>query len=173
LHKPHDTASGIIPAGGFYCKLELAPEKTRLIFFGRFAQDDMMAALGKKPETFVFLGFEHVCGRDRTGKFTLVRIPSQKSCRKFLDRLRAWLKKHEHWKVTDQQVHLRSALRNFYQYFALHHCQEKLEWVLHEVQLMWVRRLRQRSQRHRMHWSYLKTCAWFKLPEPATIHHTV
>ncbi|MEM3486235.1 MAG: group II intron reverse transcriptase/maturase, partial [Candidatus Methanomethyliaceae archaeon] len=53
--------------------LELAPEKTRLIAFGRFARMDK-AARGEKPETFVFLGFKHVCGTDTKGKFALIRI---------------------------------------------------------------------------------------------------
>ena len=46
--------------------LELAPEKTRLIEFGRFcAQRRKERGLGK-PETFRFLGFTHICGKRRT-----------------------------------------------------------------------------------------------------------
>ena len=41
-----------------------------------------------RPETFEFLGFKHVCGVDRAGRFALIRIPSVKSCRKFLGRTR-------------------------------------------------------------------------------------
>jgi hypothetical protein len=41
-----------------------------------------------RPETFEFLGFKHVCGVDRRGRFALIRIPSTKSCRKFLARTR-------------------------------------------------------------------------------------
>jgi RNA-directed DNA polymerase len=41
--------------------LELAPEKTRLIEFGRFAvRNRDRRGLGK-PETFRFLGFAHIC----------------------------------------------------------------------------------------------------------------
>lgn len=152
--------------------LELAPEKTRLLLFGRFAVG-RKAEYGEKPETFEFLGFKHVCGHHRTGKFTLVRIPSQKSCRKFLDRVHAWLKGHSHWRRRDQQVQLRARLWGFYQYFALHHCSRKLEWVRHEVQLMWIRTLRRRSQRHRLFWCYLKSRAWFELPYPLMLHASV
>jgi len=43
--------------------LELHPEKTRLIRFGRFARRDSRRFDGKrKPETFNFLGFTHACG---------------------------------------------------------------------------------------------------------------
>jgi len=152
--------------------LELKPEKTRLLLFGRFAQQ-RAAAFGEKPGTFQFLGFKHVCGVDRRGKFAVVRIPAHDSCREFLDRTHAWLKRHMHSSRRDQQAHLTTMLRGFYQYFALHHCERKLDWVLHEVQLQWIRTLRRRSQRHRLFWSYLKSRSWFELPYPKTLHPTV
>jgi RNA-directed DNA polymerase len=145
--------------------LELAEEKTRLLLFGRFAAE-RRAQTGRRPETFEFLGFKHVCGTDRHGRFAVIRIPSVKSCRKFLARTHEWLVRHMHWTRRDQQRHLADRLRGFYQYFRLNHCQEKLDWVRHEVQLQWRRTLRQQSQRHRLHWSYLATREWFKLPLP-------
>ena len=42
--------------------LELHPEKTRLIEFGRFAQSQSAKRGEGKPETFTFLGFTHYCG---------------------------------------------------------------------------------------------------------------
>ena len=80
-----------------------------------------------------------------------------------------------HWKRRDQQRHLREMIRGFYQYFRLHHCQEKLDWIRREVQLQWRRTLRQQSQRHRLHWSYLASREWFKLPLPPrhSLHPTV
>ena len=152
--------------------LELKPEKTRLLLFGRFARE-RAAAFGERPSTFEFLGFKHVCGVDRRGKFTLVRVPSRQSCREFLDRTHEWLKKHMHWKRRDQRAYLAAMLRGFYQYFALYHCTEKLGLVLHEVQLQWIRTLRRRSQRHRLFWCYLKSRSWFELPYPKTLHPTV
>lgn len=151
--------------------LELAEEKTRLLFFGRFAAE-RCARFGRKPGTFEFLGFKHVCGTGRDGRFAVIRIPSVKSCRKFLARTHEWLVRHMHWKRRDQQHHLSEMLRGFYQYFRLHHCQKKLDWVRYEVQLQWRRVLRQQSQRSRPHWSYLATQAWFKLPLPPrrTLH---
>lgn len=145
--------------------LELAEEKTRLLLFGRFAAE-RRANYGQRPETFEFLGFKHVCGTDRGGRFAVIRLPSMKSGRKFLARVHEWLVRHMHWKRRDQQRHLQTMLHGFYQYFGLHHCQKKLQWILHEVQLQWRRTLRHQSQRHRLHWSYLTSRAWFKLPLP-------
>ena len=45
--------------------LELHPEKTRMIEFGRFAESHRKRRGEGKPETFDFLGFTHMCGRTR------------------------------------------------------------------------------------------------------------
>jgi len=42
--------------------LELAAEKTRLIEFGRYADERRKRDGQGKPETFDFLGFTHICG---------------------------------------------------------------------------------------------------------------
>jgi group II intron reverse transcriptase/maturase len=153
-------------------RLELAEEKTRRLVFGRFAKE-RLAQEGRKPEAFEFLGFKHVCGMDRKGKFSVVRIPSQRSCRKFLDRTRSWLGEHMHWKVRDQRKRLSRMLAGFYQYFALPHCTSKLYWVQGEVLRQWHRVLRRRSQRSKTHWSYLRMKDWFTLPTPVSLHANV
>jgi len=43
--------------------LELHPDKTRLIEFGRFAVQDRKRRGEDRPETFNFLGFTHICGQ--------------------------------------------------------------------------------------------------------------
>lgn len=150
--------------------LELAEEKTRLMRFGRFVRADL-AKTGDKPDTFDFLGFKHVCGVDRGGKFALVRLPCIKSCRKFLAKTKEWLKRNRHWKRRDQQRQLTAMLRGFYQYFGLHHCKRKLDLIRREVQLQWIRTLRRQSQRHRLYWSYLKSRSWFELPQAGSTRH--
>jgi RNA-directed DNA polymerase len=152
--------------------LALADDKTRMLLFGRFAAD-RKAEYDERPEMFDFLGFTHVCGTDRRGKFAVVRLPSRKSCRKFLARTKEWLSDHRHWKRRDQQRQLTTMLRGFFQYFGLHHCKRRLDAVRHEVQLQWIRVLRRRSQRHRLFWSYLTNSAWFELPYAETRHATV
>ena len=61
--------------------LELHPEKTRLIEFGRFAAERRQARGLRKPETFEFLGFTHICAKDRHGRFKLRRVTSKKKMR--------------------------------------------------------------------------------------------
>lgn len=152
--------------------LELSQEKTRMILFGRFAAEEK-ARYGERPETFDFLGFTHVCGKDRNGRFAVIRIPCRKSLRKFLDRVHDWLVTHRHWKRRDQQKYLTMMLNGFYQYFGLIHCERKLNWVRVEVQRQWLRALRRRGQRHWVYWSYVRRCAWFDLPYPKAYHPAV
>jgi RNA-directed DNA polymerase len=152
--------------------LELAEDKTRLLLFGRFAAA-MRGRRGLRPETFEFLGFKHVCGVDRRGRFALIRIPSTKSCRKFLARTREWLLAHRHWKRREQQHYLTVMLRGFYQYFALHHCERKLSWIRYEILRQWKHALQRRGQRRRLSWERLGNGSWFELPFARNMHPTV
>ena len=59
--------------------LELHPDKTRLMEFGRFAADRRKRRGDGKPETFDFLGFTHICGKSRKGgRFTIRRHTMRK-----------------------------------------------------------------------------------------------
>src|ERR1700730_5735475 len=63
--------------------LTLHPEKTRLVDFGRYAEEHAKRQ-GKRPATFDFLGFTPICARSRRGKFmgnmrTSSRRPSMPS----------------------------------------------------------------------------------------------
>lgn len=129
---------------GRLCKfgLRVAPEKTRRIWFGRFAKA-YLAKYGKKPHEFVFLGFRHICGVDRNGKLMVVRLPSQAALRRFRDRVKTWLWAHMHWKVRHQQKRLASMLRGFYAYFALPNCSSKLLGV-HNDAMRWIRQIHQK-----------------------------
>src|SRR5437868_14337987 len=66
--------------------LTLHPEKTRLIEFGRFAEERRRRGGLGKPETFNFLGFTFICSKTRAGKFQIKRKTRR-------DRMRAKLKK--------------------------------------------------------------------------------
>jgi RNA-directed DNA polymerase len=150
-------------------ELSLAPEKTRMILFGRFARE-RAESYGGQPGTFEFLGFKHVCGVDAKGKFAVIRIPSESSCRKFLDTTYEWLIRHRHWRRRDQQRHLSTQLKGFYQYFALNRCVPKLERVKHHVEKQWRHAIKRQSQRHYVFWSYLRSRSWFELPQPKVLH---
>src|SRR5207237_4602229 len=53
--------------------LQLHADKTRIVEFGRFAEQNRRQRREGKPETFNFLGFTHIYGRNRMGHFTVLR----------------------------------------------------------------------------------------------------
>ena len=60
--------------------LELHPEKTRLMEFGRYAAENRKRRGEGKPESFDFLGFTHTCDKTRNGKFIVLRQTMRNGC---------------------------------------------------------------------------------------------
>jgi hypothetical protein len=90
--------------------LTLHPEKTRLIEFGRYAMGNAKKQ-EKKPETFAFLGFMHICARIRRGKFTVHVKTLAKRFRRGLQATADWCQQHRHDPVSEQQKMLNAKLR--------------------------------------------------------------
>src|SRR5512141_3366281 len=51
--------------------LELHPDKTRRIEFGRFAEENRKRRGEGKPDTFDSLGFTHISGKNSLGRFAV------------------------------------------------------------------------------------------------------
>jgi len=58
---------------------------------------------GKRPETFDFLGFTHLCARNRKGKFAVHVRTIAKRLRRGLKAIADWCKQHRHEPVSEQQ----------------------------------------------------------------------
>ena len=80
--------------------LELHPEKTRLIEFGKDAAHNRRRRGERRPETFVFLGLTHYCRTTRTGNFGLGRKPAPKRVRRTLKAIKNALR----WRMHDDPV---------------------------------------------------------------------
>src|SRR5450432_1402924 len=76
--------------------LELHPDKTRLIEFGRFAARDRARRGDRRPETFTFLGLTHICAEDRHGRFKLKRVTSKKKMRAKLKSVKTEMRRRMH-----------------------------------------------------------------------------
>ena len=76
--------------------LELHPDKTRLIEFGRYAARNRAARGDGKPETFDFLGFTHICGKTKNGQFWLRRKTISKRMRAKLTEVKDQIKQRRH-----------------------------------------------------------------------------
>ena len=133
--------------------LELHPEKTRLIEFGRFATENRKKRGEGKPETFHFLGFTHICGTNyRTGKFTIHRKTIGRRMAAKLKDIRAQLFKRMHARVPGTVKWLQQVVRGYFQYHAIPGNSARLEAFRSEVARSWIQALRRRSQRYRMSW---------------------
>ena len=133
--------------------LELHPEKTRLIEFGRYAAERREKRGEGKPETFNFLGFTHICGTShQTGYFTVHRRTIGKRMAAKLKDIRAKLRErmHEAPKMTGKW--LGQVVRGYFQYHAIPGNWARLEAFRNGVQRMWFQTLRRRSQRSRLTW---------------------
>jgi RNA-directed DNA polymerase len=149
--------------------LELNEDKTRLIRFGRFAASNRAARGEGKPEAFTFLGFQHMCGKNRLGRFEVRRITDGKRRRKKLQELKQELRRRMHMPIAMVGEWLRSVLRGYYQYHAVPGNLAILSRFRHQVVRLWYRTLCQRSQR-RPTWQKLSPVFDHWLPIPHVVH---
>ena len=133
--------------------LELHPEKTRLIEFGRYATERRAKRGEGKPETFNFLGFTHICGTShKTGYFTVRRKTIGKRMAAKLKEIHAELRRRMHETIRGTLEWLQTVVRGYFVYHAIPGNEERLKAFLHEVRRSWLRMLRRRSQRTRWTW---------------------
>jgi RNA-directed DNA polymerase len=150
--------------------LELHPEKTRLIEFGRFAARDRKARGLGKPETFEFLGLTHMCVNKRTGWFVLRRVTSKKRMRAKLSEVKTELNRRRHLPIPDQGRWLASVIRGHCNYYAVPGNSDAINAFRDQATRHWCSALRRRSQRHRLDWERMHRLAQRWLP-PAHVTH--
>ena len=150
--------------------LELHPDKTRVLRFGRYAREQA-ARDGRKPETFDFLGFTHISGRNRDGRFQLKRKTSREKRGAKLAALRKQMRWRMHHPVKRQWAWLQSVLRGHFRYYAVPTNYGALAGFRRGVRDAWHRALQRRSQRAR--WSVEKLLRFDErhpLPVPKILH---
>ncbi len=150
-------------------KLELHPDKTRLIRFGRFAVQQCRECGMGKPETFDFLGFTHCCGRNGGG-FTIVRLTIKKRMRATLAAIRATLMRRRHEPVPVVGRWLGRVMNGYFNYHAVPGNMHRLSGFLSEVCRAWRHALLRRSQRHRLPWTRFNRLVRKYLPPCRIVH---
>lgn len=150
--------------------LELHPDKTRLIEFGRHAVRRRAARGVGKPETFDFLGFTHVCGKTRTGRFWLKRLTISKRMRAKLREVNDQLKRRRHQPVPEQGRWLGSVVRGHLAYYAVPGNTDAVAAFRTQVTRHWYKALKRRSQRTRLNWTRMNRIATRWLPPARVIH---
>lgn len=150
--------------------LELHPDKTRLIEFGRFAATNRQARGVGKPETFDFLGFTHICARMRDGRFWVRRITISKRMRAKLREVKDQLKRRRHQPVPEQGRWLASVVRGYRAYYAVPGNRAAVATFRTQVTKLWHEALERRSQRTRINWARMNRLATRWLPPARVVH---
>ena len=158
--------------GGRFAKfgLDLHPDKTRLIEFGRLAATRRKRRGLGKPETFDFLGFTHICARSAKGRFWVKRITISKPMRAKLKQVKDQLTRRMHQPVPEQGRWLASVVRGHMAYYAVPGNIRAVEAFLDQVTRHWHKTLRRRSQKTRINWERMDRIAKRWLPRPRTMH---
>ena len=150
--------------------LELHPQKTRLIEFGRYAASNRVARGEGKPETFDFLGFTHICGKTGAGRFQLRRQTIRKRLRAKLQAVSAELRHRMHQPIPQQGAWLRSVVQGYLNYHAVPTNSFVVKSFRTQVIRLWFRTLQRRSQKARLTWPVMAARAKRWLPAARITH---
>lgn len=148
--------------------LNLHPKKTRLIEFGRGSATRRERDGQGKCETFDFLGFTHVCGKTRAGRFALKRITMATRMSRTLAAIKEQLERRRHDSVGKTGRWLTSVVLGWQIYHSVPDNYHRLEQFDEAVAKLWRRQLQRRSQRGQSRWPWprMRRLALKYLPRP-------
>jgi len=145
--------------------LEVAPEKTRSIEFGRFAREDAIKR-GQKPKQFTFLGFRHYCGKTRRGYFKVKRRTSRKKFGQSINDFAAWARGAS--RVLKKGEMLRRAkirVEGHLNYYAITDNSERCTAYRYHVTRILFKWLNRKSQRRSYTWQgFQQALEWVGWP---------
>ena len=150
--------------------LALHPDKTRLFEFGPFADRNRRGRGQGKPETFNFLGFTHICGQTRSGRFTVLRQTVRRRLLAKLQEVKTELRRRMHLPIPEQGAYVRSVVGGHLRYFGVPMNGPAIRLFRQEVGRLWHRVLSRRSQTSCLPWRRMTRYITRWLP-PARICH--
>jgi group II intron reverse transcriptase/maturase len=150
--------------------LELHPDKTRRIEFGRFAEQDRKKRGEGKPETFDFLGLTHISGKDRNGNFAVKRHTIGKRMRGKLAEIKQQLRQRMHEPVVVTGKWLKSAVQGYFNYHAVPGNTDILRVFRCRVTRLWRQVLIRRGQRGYLNWARMRRIEERWIPVPRVLH---
>jgi RNA-directed DNA polymerase len=152
-------------------RLEVHPEKTRLLEFGPYAAENRRRRGLGKPATFSFLGFTHICGKKRSnGRFTVLRQTIRKRLHAKLQEVKTELRRRMHHPIREQGAWLRSVVSGHVRYYGVPTNTTALCTFRWQVGRLWLRTLRRRSQHHRLPWARMQQLIDHWLPVARVCH---
>ena len=150
--------------------LELHPQKTRLIYYGK-----PKSGSEPKPGSFDFLGFTHFWGKSVKGNWVVKRKTASKKFREKLKKMNEWCRKNRHMPVKEQQEKLTLKLKGHYGYYGITGNMRGLQRYLNEVRRIWKKWLNRRSWKgKRLNWERFQQMLDEHLPlPPARVVHSI
>lgn len=148
--------------------LKLAQDKTRVIEFGRFAQENRSRQEERKPQTFNFLGFTHYCSQTRDGRFQL-RIKTERSrFNKASILLNKWLKAaRNNLKTKLIWEKIKSKLIGHYNYYGVSGNFESINSYYHKTRRLVFKWMNRRNRKRRFNWEgFGKYLLLYPFPKP-------
>ena len=150
--------------------LQLHPEKPRLIEFGRYAAERRRQRGEGKPETSTFR-IHALLRTTRKGTFTIKRKSIAKRLRAKLQEIKQQLKFRMHSKVSEVGSWLRSVVRGWLNYHAVPGNINCLDEFCTQVERLWLRILRRRSEKGRAWtWTRFHRLAQRWMPKAQILH---
>jgi RNA-directed DNA polymerase len=150
--------------------LELHAQKTRLIEFGRDAEENRRNRGEGKPETFNFLGFTHSCATTRKGTFVVLRQTMRKRWQAKLKAVKAELRRRMHTPVPDMGRYVRAVVMGHMRYYAVPMNAVSVSDFRMGVVRIWRRVLKRRSQRSHMPWTRMQRYIARWVPQTHVCH---
>jgi RNA-directed DNA polymerase len=150
--------------------LELHGQKTRLIEFGRHAEEDRQNRGEGKPETFNFLGFTHSCAKTRKGGFIVLRQTMRKRWQKKLKEVKRELRRRMHKPVAMMGEYVRSVILGHMHYYAVPMNAVSVSDFRMAVGRIWWRVLERRSQKAHVSWTQMKRRIARWVPQTRVCH---
>ena len=150
--------------------LALHPDKTRLLAFGPCADRNRRGRGQGKPETFNFVGFTHICGQTRRGRFTVLRQTVRRRLQAKLQEVKAELRRRMHFPIPEQGAYVRAVVGGHVRYYGIPMNGPAIRLFRQEVGRLWHQELSRRSQTPCLPWRRMTRFITRWLP-PARICH--
>jgi len=142
--------------------LEVAPDKTKMIRFGRNG--------GPHNGRFDFLGFEYRWESDRKGRPTVKRRTARKKLQGSVQRMGEWLRTHRHQKLPKLLKTLKAKLRGYWNYYGVMGNSQSLNQYYYRTNELLHKWLNRRSQKRSYTWRALtRLLARFEVPRPRIV----
>lgn len=131
--------------------LQIEPNKTRLVEFGRFSHKHAKEK-GKKMETIYFLGFTHFCTRNRSGNFMVGRKTEKTRLNRGIKKITDKMREIRHGPIKEQVIKINQILRGHYNYYGMGGNLKSLYKIYNKAENYFKKMLSSRSWKGNVNW---------------------